>query len=618
LDIQVGAQSISPLSWSIESGALDVARAIITDLLSLRADRQNYYFGASILFARHPDIIKRLVEEAPMLLPPLLEGLIWRSHRPVKGTRRVNYFIKYLLIDEVKLTLKAKEGEFSAALKWLVATGDPQIIAHPMCSMVSDALWTGIVYKLFVISKMWNILSLAVVIMSQSALPKTMGRETTDEERDMFYVAILAGRAFTYTLGMGRLMSFHLGRIWFWTRTTLKRIFDEIDQDGSGSIDREEFMEAMGIFKQTIKDEVWKATAFLRDDDGPPMVEDTRKKVSAKSKNLYNIISFILMIVLAVMLSHEPMIWCKDAPNWPTTECPEAESYKYRYSLLSCASMVIHWVILVDLAVFSTELSAFLLVCGHVMGEVKTFLTALTFLLITFGSSIPIFCTECPEVAGNFSSVPRAIVSLFAITIGAFEADDVMNVKASDPVLLIVLFVFSGLSVILLLNLLIAQINRSYEYIAKDMVGFARLNRASLIVGAMQTVSNSKWEKFKDTMQFDKKLEFDAGDIGLAGGIQVTEPQSVHNVLEEQIKRFGGSTSLDTPWPEDTKKADQDDLDDRWDNLEQLLKKSLKRVGTGGGSKSGTGTATMQRSGGGTGTGSGGSEFEGSNGPGED
>merc|ERR1719428_47902 len=99
-------------------------------------------------------------------------------------------------------------------------------------------------------------------------------------------------------------------------------------------------------------------------------------------------------------------------PEWPTSLCAKAEAVVYSYSIFSCSALVIHWLILVDLAVFSTEISAFLLVCGHVMGEVRTFLTALTFLLLTFGSAMPIFCTPqqpCPINAGKFSNMAQAL-----------------------------------------------------------------------------------------------------------------------------------------------------------------------------------------------------------------
>merc|ERR1719401_3229123 len=110
LNIQVGTQSISPLMWAIETGSLDAARAIIVDLLTIRADRDRYYYGMDTMFERHADIVKRLCMDAPGLLPTLLDGTIWRSRTVEGGQRRVNYYVKYLLIDA--------EGNFSKALDW--------------------------------------------------------------------------------------------------------------------------------------------------------------------------------------------------------------------------------------------------------------------------------------------------------------------------------------------------------------------------------------------------------------------------------------------------------------------------------------------------------------------
>jgi len=106
--VQVGDQHISPLAWAIESGSLAVAQLILKDLLTIRADRAQYYYGAEELFARHHDIVRKFVEDAPTLLNPLLNGLIWRSHRTSKGLRRVNYDVKYLLImgDKPSCALK--------------------------------------------------------------------------------------------------------------------------------------------------------------------------------------------------------------------------------------------------------------------------------------------------------------------------------------------------------------------------------------------------------------------------------------------------------------------------------------------------------------------------------
>merc|ERR1719174_2647369 len=74
LNVQVGTQSISPLMWAIETDSLEAAKAIIVDLLTIRADRDRYYYGMDILFERHADIVQRLCLDAPALLNTLFDG----------------------------------------------------------------------------------------------------------------------------------------------------------------------------------------------------------------------------------------------------------------------------------------------------------------------------------------------------------------------------------------------------------------------------------------------------------------------------------------------------------------------------------------------------------------
>jgi hypothetical protein len=73
---------------------LAAGEAMLKDLLTFRADRDKYYYEAQGLFARHTDIVKVLLDDAPGLLPVLLDGLVWRSRVTVNGYRRVNYYLK--------------------------------------------------------------------------------------------------------------------------------------------------------------------------------------------------------------------------------------------------------------------------------------------------------------------------------------------------------------------------------------------------------------------------------------------------------------------------------------------------------------------------------------------
>merc|ERR1719370_96187 len=122
LNVQVGTQSISPLLWAIETGSLEAAKAIIQDLLTIRADRDRYYYGMDTMFERHSDLLKRLCLDAPALLPTMLDGLIWRSRVTENGQRRVNYYLKHLIVDV--------EGEFCEAIEWITDNQDPKIVCH--------------------------------------------------------------------------------------------------------------------------------------------------------------------------------------------------------------------------------------------------------------------------------------------------------------------------------------------------------------------------------------------------------------------------------------------------------------------------------------------------------
>ena len=114
------------------------------------------------------------------------------------------------------------------------------------------------------------------------------------------------------------------------------------------------------------------------------------------------------MLMLILMMIFEPMLACANAPDWPTDQCPEATANSlYWYSVFGMVAMIVHWLLLIDMTIFSTQLSAFLLVVGHVLGEVKQFLTALTFLLLLFGSRL----ASSPCI-GDDASVLRGAISI--------------------------------------------------------------------------------------------------------------------------------------------------------------------------------------------------------------
>merc|ERR1719324_1487314 len=195
--VQVGTQSISPLAWSVESGNFEAATGMIRDLLTFRADRDRYYYGVDELFKRHPNIIKMLCDQSPDLIPKLLEGLIWRSRTAENGLRRVNYYVKHVLVDE--------EGNFSKALSWITSIKDPKIVCHPVVVLVADIVWFRVAYRTFLYGKTWLFLTLVVFIFSQSVLEHLNAKDRPQWQLVLIFVC----RTFIYLLRMTQFLFIH-------------------------------------------------------------------------------------------------------------------------------------------------------------------------------------------------------------------------------------------------------------------------------------------------------------------------------------------------------------------------------------------------------------------------
>jgi len=546
LNIAVGTQSISPFYWAIESGSLETAQAMINDLLSIRADRDNYYYGYDELFTRHPEVIQRLCADAANLLWPLLDGLIWRSRTAVAGQRRVNYYIKHLMQDS--------EGKMNKAMEWLADNKDPKIICHPSVVTFSDVFWGQLANRYFLLGRLYFLFTLIVFLFSQSILNHLHTK--VEDETEGEYIAIFVCRLIVYLGSMTRFLFLQ-------TKFT-------ITDCRTGSVSK-----LGGVLP--IPNYLFSFQQFG---------------------------SLMLTICLVLMLALEPVIHCLSADTdklfYP--HCTEAKDIKDAYSVMSAIAMLLYWLLLTDLTVFSMRFSAFLLVVGRVVSEVGLFLGALVYLIVSFASAI----SSLNQKLKDFAGMHVGALSLWEMALGMYPTSHFEQVVNEAFVMIAVAF-FVILVAIFLLNLLIAQLNGAYQVVYEDMVGYARLNRAAIIVTTMEQVSDKRWSRFLQSLKFEERLEFGEGDIGLPGGLQLTEPSNANPTTVDAIKRFGGSTSPTMPWPEEDNQDGNDD--DKFDRLEKLIVRATKNMGSsGGGKKGGSSSAGASGSGGG----SGGGEEEGS------
>jgi len=307
------------------------------------------------------------------------------------------------------------------------------------------------------------------------------------------------------------------------------------------------------------------------------------------------------MVMLVTMLCLEPILWCfgqaSDADKLFLEVCSDAENIQFPYSLASMVAMCLYYALCLDLAVLSTKVSAYVLVCIRMLSEVLLFLLALFCTLLAFGSSISVV----EHHQSDFNGLHKGMLVLLEMSMRMYDGKH-FEMYESDPLVLTSVFVFLVTAVIFLLNMLVAQLTCAYEAVYGDMVGYARLERIEIICGTMANVSESRWRRFCEDLRLHEKCEFGAGDIGVTGGLQVQEPANLNPTTRDMIRRFGGSTSVEMQWPVETEIGDEGD---RFERLENLVQKSLKRLAKGGSGRgkgssgSGSGTQSDDHDGGG-------------------
>lgn len=518
LIVQVGNQNISPLYWALESGSHAAAEAIITDLLTIRADRERYYYGVDDMFLRHPDVVERIAVEAKALLGTFLDGLVWRSRQTKEGMRRANFYIKHLVVNN--------DGGVGDCLTSIAKSRDPTVMCDPAVNLTSEILWNGIVQQELVLSKLWLFVSITVFMLCQTVLPRIYYASV--EQHKAAWMAIFMLRMIIYLFTMLRL--------------TFQSVKDILVCIRKAKFSRIVYVPVPSCFLDPGK--------------------------------LNQMVLSVLLILMAIW---EPMFYCLSDPGWPMEVCPKSQDLVFTYSVFGMCSMALHYLLFLDLAVMSTGLCAFVLVCAEVSAQLIYFIIALAFALMTFACMI----TVLSHTYLDWSQLPETLTGLYAVTIQLFQ-DDYRDF-AADPILMIVLFMFLAVVRILLMNVLIAQLNCSYVFIYDNVVGYARLKRADVIVKILSTYSPKKWKVFVDGLGFDLPLEFNEGDVGMSGGVQIEELASEHLVSYDRILRYGGTCAVDAPWPDEAQNdarahgAVEND-DEKVKRLESQLRRMLKKI----------------------------------------
>merc|ERR1719310_459752 len=401
-------------------------------------------------------------------------------------------------------------------MHWVVSSQDPKLMVHPMLVLLGDIVWSGIAMRSFMVRKIWFVFTLMIFVLSQSIL-KGLSEQNMKDDAPVRY-ALFVCRCFIYLFSMGQMVFLHMSRI-------------------------------LGAYRHG------------------RLVKLGRVSLPSYLTNWQEAFNLVLMLCIMSMLCTEPILHCLSTEDIElfSSQCAEHEDFEVYY-IFSMIAMCLYYVLLLDLAVFNNRVSAYVLVCGRMISEITLFLLSVFCVLLTLSSAFSCLKQKDPD----FQTIPMGIMSLWEMLLKMFSTDHYKALH-DEPVVLIGVYCYLVMSVIFLLNLLIAQLCCSYDSIYADMVGYARLKRCRIIVETMPMVSPKRWAAFRDSLSLNERIEFNEGDIGVAGGIQVLEAANVHPTTVDSIKRVGGTTSVNAQWPEE----DADAEDDKFGKLETLIKKAM-------------------------------------------
>merc|ERR1711953_528089 len=155
---------------------------------------------------------------------------------------------------------------------------------------------------------------------------------------------------------------------------------------------------------------------------------------------------------MGTMVAFEPIIHCLQDNHGVlfTDICYGSKMYKFfPYSVASMLAMFLYYIQLIDLAVFNNRVSAYVLVCGRMTGEVALFLLALILMILTFASALS--CLEQKEK--EFWGIPAGGLALWEMELQMFSGEHYDRLH-NEPSILLGCFLFLVVASLFLLNML--------------------------------------------------------------------------------------------------------------------------------------------------------------------
>jgi len=232
---------------------------------------------------------------------------------------------------------------------------------------------------------------------------------------------------------------------------------------------------------------------------------------------------------------------------------------------------------------------------GAVASQFLIFILSTLIILVGFAAGQVLVETH-KEKKDAYSSIKNSILNHLAIATGVYKYD----LSHYNPLMTILYILFSILASFILFRLILAIMTTITINEAGLVDGYAYSERAELILELESICSLKSRRAVWAGMSMELNVEFDEGDFGPEGGIQVREAvgrQMSERAADDRIKRFPGECNPEKAWPI-TREAAENTLEEQFDKMagvtERMRRNLLtlqKKAGPGG--KGGQGLPTL-------------------------
>jgi len=162
------------------------------------------------------------------------------------------------------------------------------------------------------------------------------------------------------------------------------------------------------------------------------------------------------------------------------------------------------------------------------------------------------------EKLEGFSEFGLAFENLICTSLSNFEYDW----ADLDPLGRVIWAIYVALSMFFLMNLISGSASSCVFHTSKNAEGLTYRQQARDVVELETVITREERESLFHQCGFADRIEFDFGDLGIAGGIQVQEAVAARHYTSDRIDRvfrFAGEANAYMPWAEDQLGAGSDE-----------------------------------------------------------